>query len=927
MKNCIRHTLFLCIALLGMAKATAQTRYAVYNFQNNGKFHSFLQIDIDSITFSRIDLEGNVHDDMVVQEVWTADSLYRIPLDVIDSIAFKKQEADVDVPLQEQVVELQLPEELQDVDATEYVLSTPYGDFEFDGEVPAGSARKGMARNGSAGASAVTQFPNKGIMLVTMINKKTGWPLMSMIQSPFENGFLPKDTLNVEKTAIAKLMLTPELMTDDPVAYRRIVSILKTLPQFGEFKEKIRAELVRAHANKQCPTLDNISCNGVLLAYLSKSFDNSNLTQNGMHLEDLRRDNGTISFRLSNDYKRVVHLYPKRVWMDDKNFSVVREEYVDGLMMALEPQAMSYWKTVWGSVTGDRSSIYKSTSELMTVDLGDADKLCLDVYGIGQPEQPFDTYSEDEQLRMVMAMIHGGCNDFVLPFVNLLLGVGDAAGATGSDSHRYDFRYGSRKSPMWSLVNKLAVEYVKDPKRPLQLFNDLKEKKWAQALGSVGSFCMDQILGNAQTGVGADYLNYIYNMGKKYSKVSKTSDAFRTRIKSLANNVSYLQKANFVGKVIKVTEMGADVAGAIYALYNTKSHTRYNINASDKTELTLVRPAQEAVLDNTNVTFEWDIAMGNVVGQVAYDLKLYFYEGDECLTRTYSGLTNKTFTVNLSTVQEYAGSKTVKWEVIARHHKNQQHVYAKSELRSFTIRSQESLLKERTFSVNGVSFTLVGVEGGTFQMGATPEHELYAGSGEYPVHEVTLSSFYIGKLEVTQELWEEVMGENPSQYKDAKMPLHNATWNECKVFINTLNGKTGMNFRMPTEAEWEYAARGGRKYNHNKYAGGVKIDDLAWYYDNSGDKPHEGGQKKPNELGLYDMSGNVFEWCSDWYGTYPSEAQTNPQGPGEGSERVLRGGCWNASSGGCRTATRYAYDQGIYYRRVYNGLRLALSVE
>ncbi len=131
-----------------------------------------------------------------------------------------------------------------------------------------------------------------------------------------------------------------------------------------------------------------------------------------------------------------------------------------------------------------------------------------------------------------------------------------------------------------------------------------------------------------------------------------------------------------------------------------------------------------------------------------------------------------------------------------------------------------------------------------------------------------------------------------------------------------------------TEAEWEYAARGGRKYNHNKYAGGVKIDDLAWYDGNSGGKPHEGGQKKPNELGLYDMSGNVLEWCSDWYGTYPSEAQTNPQGPEKGDYHVARGGSWDGSSDGCRTAKRYAYSQGNYYdRNVYHGLRLALSVE
>ncbi|WP_051617642.1 SUMF1/EgtB/PvdO family nonheme iron enzyme [Prevotella sp. HUN102] len=217
---------------------------------------------------------------------------------------------------------------------------------------------------------------------------------------------------------------------------------------------------------------------------------------------------------------------------------------------------------------------------------------------------------------------------------------------------------------------------------------------------------------------------------------------------------------------------------------------------------------------------------------------------------------------------------------------------------------------------------MVYVAGGTFDMGATSEQEIEAYPSEKPVHSVTLSSFYLCKYEVTQELWEEVMGENPSYFKGAKLPLEYVSWEDCQAFIKTLNAKTGMKFRMPTEAEWEYAARGGRKTYHNKYAGSVKIDKVAWYYQNSESKAHEVGQLAPNELGLYDMSGNVLEWCQDWYGDYTAEAQTNPVGPAGGSSRACRGGSWNYRAVNCRVS--YRNDFTPSYRNSNIGLRLAL---
>ena len=219
---------------------------------------------------------------------------------------------------------------------------------------------------------------------------------------------------------------------------------------------------------------------------------------------------------------------------------------------------------------------------------------------------------------------------------------------------------------------------------------------------------------------------------------------------------------------------------------------------------------------------------------------------------------------------------------------------------------------------------MVRVEGGTFTMGATLEQGSDVEDNEKPTHKVTLSDFYIGKYEVTQAEWKAVMGKNPSHFKGDNFPVENVSWSDCEEFIRKLNELTGKNFRLPTEAEWEYAARGGRHSYGVKYAGGSDIDNVAWHADNGNNTTHPVGTKRANELGLYDMSGNVWEWCQDWYGSYSSSSQTNPAGPSSGSERVLRGGGWSNVVGGCHVSHRgsstpdYA-DNNIGLRLVFPG--------
>ena len=243
-----------------------------------------------------------------------------------------------------------------------------------------------------------------------------------------------------------------------------------------------------------------------------------------------------------------------------------------------------------------------------------------------------------------------------------------------------------------------------------------------------------------------------------------------------------------------------------------------------------------------------------------------------------------------------------------------------------TLSSSGSSLSGNALTIpvkNGISIEMVKVEAGSFDMGATPEMKKPY-DWEKPVHRVTLTNnYYIGKYEVTQALWKIVMGSNPSNFKGDNLPVENVSWNNCQKFISKLNKLTGKSFRLPTEAEWEYAARGGNKSRGYLYSGSNAIGDVAWYEGNSSFMTHAVGTKQPNELGIYDMTGNVWEWCQDWYDSYSSSPQTNPTGAVSGSYRVDRGGSWNCLARSCRASCRDRCTPD--YRNNSCGLRLVLS--
>jgi formylglycine-generating enzyme required for sulfatase activity len=232
--------------------------------------------------------------------------------------------------------------------------------------------------------------------------------------------------------------------------------------------------------------------------------------------------------------------------------------------------------------------------------------------------------------------------------------------------------------------------------------------------------------------------------------------------------------------------------------------------------------------------------------------------------------------------------------------------------------------KTTTGRTSAIEPEMVFVKGGTFRMGATSEQGYNVYNDEKPAHSVTLSDYYIGKYEVTQAQWEAVMGNNPSYFKgDPLCPVEQVSWNDVQEYITKLNQLTGKTYRLPTEAEWEYVARGGANSKGYKYSGSNTLSVVAWYKGNSGNKTHPIGSKKPNELGIYDMSGNVKEWCIDWYGNYSWFEKTKPMGPSFGYSRLNRGGSWDDRTRYCRVSNRCSDYPGSRSR--YLGFRLALT--
>ena len=367
------------------------------------------------------------------------------------------------------------------------------------------------------------------------------------------------------------------------------------------------------------------------------------------------------------------------------------------------------------------------------------------------------------------------------------------------------------------------------------------------------------------------------------------------------------------GKLLGKGRISEDMMEGYYDLEVRLNHHK----SATKQIQVIAGQSQEITLNPTPIYGSLDVTSTPHDAEVTIDGKLYgktpltvdqLLEGEHKVVISKPKYTSDTRTVNIS--ENVNASIDAKLDVAVE--------ATPPQIQNRTSTAGGS----RTFTVGGVQFKMIAVEGGTFTMGATNEQGGDAYIDEEPTHSVTLSSYSIGETEVTQALWQAVMGSNPSSFSGSQKPVEYVSWNDCQDFIKKLNAITGEKFRLPTEAEWEFAARGGNKSRGYKYAGSNTLGSIAWYDDNSNGEAHNVGMKQANELGLYDMSGNVWEWCSDWNGDYSSGSQTNPKGPSSGNFRVRRGGSWYGIARHCRVSSR-SYSAPTF-RDSHLGFRLAL---
>lgn len=493
--------------------------------------------------------------------------------DEVASGGINNNSSQEELPLIEQPIVVAFPEEVSTETLQELRVSTVYGESKLEPH--------SLRNTGTVGLTQYSAFKhlNKGLMLVQLVDKQNNM-LMCTLQTPEAK----IKSIDIEETAITLLMLTPPLITDNIDTYARTKAQLKALPEYKEFLQQVKAEYLKGEREKRSPSYSNIKTGPVLIALLRKSFENYQVEQSGLSIKEVKNlSGGKISFTVQNDRKRATHIYGRQIWMDYGNNAhtkfVVKDEKDLPLWYILNSESASYWGIVKGSIAGDQSSIYKSTSSPITVDIADADKLFIDVYGAGKLDKPFSSLKPEEQLRYLMVWMHTAYNDVLVPFINLVYGTQKLSDASGSDNFKYDLRYGSKKDPVVNLISDLGTAFLSDEEQVEALADNLRDGEFMAIAYQVGEFCLDQIVGNNQSPeVKRRHLNNLYNAYKKYFGISGTEDSFRAGLKKLANQLSHAKNANFAGKVIKLSELTLDLSGTIYAILESEGKSTFIID-------------------------------------------------------------------------------------------------------------------------------------------------------------------------------------------------------------------------------------------------------------------------------------------------------------------------------------------------------------
>ena len=585
--------------------------------------------------------------------------------------------------VKKQSITIELPKEVDKKILDELVVSNAYGNFKLT-EKPEESNPNPTGRgaiNGNVFYGGTFQYTSPGLIINNVLNQQ-GDLMMCCVTDPTERtGNL---IIDAEQTAIALLMLRPELITSNKAEFQQAVKIIRSLPEFGDYRAQVAAEMLVSMNARKCPNYSELNgYNRVLVALLKKvkaNISNSNESQVEFTKGSMKKKDGTFNFTVTNHMKRVIHIYPKKMKLQD-NGLISSEEYINeggfSKVEVLKPQGTNYWKVVYGSLQGETGSIFKATTDPINVDIGNADKLKLEIYGVGQLEKPFDEYSQDEKKRILIAFLHSGYSDFIKPIIDLALGLEDLGNASGVDNFKYDFRYGSRNHPLRQLLTTLAEDFMKDPEELKKFLKSIHDREFLIASGQLSYFMVQQLLNNPDAKKQNQYMSNIYELTKMYAGVTRTKDIYRSTLKSYYNQSSHILKANFVTKVIKISELSVDIAGAIYAYFNTNAVSQLIEDRADAPYFTLISPKEgEAFNDTKTITFKWDFFRGNfnaLGDRMKIDLVI------ECLQRDGSYIIEtipdlpydaREKTVDLNTIASFKGLYIFRWKVIARHRLN-----------------------------------------------------------------------------------------------------------------------------------------------------------------------------------------------------------------------------------------------------------------
>ena len=585
--------------------------------------------------------------------------------------------------VKKQSITVELPKEVDKKILDELVVSNAYGNFKLT-EKPEESKPNPTGRgaiNGNVFYGGTFQYTSPGLIINNVLNQQGDLMMCCVTDPTARTGSL---IIDAEQTAIALLMLRPELITSNKAEFQQAVKIIRSLPEFGDYRAQVAAEMLVSMNARKRPNYSGLNgYNRVLVALLKKvraNISNSNESQVEFTKGSMKKKDGAFNFTVTNHLKRVIHIYPKKMKLQN-NGLIASEEYINegGLskVEVLKPQGTNYWKVVYGSLQGETGSIFKATTDPISVDIGDADKLKLEIYGVGRLEKPFEDYSQDEKIRILIAFLHGGYNDFVKPIIDLALGLEDLGNASGVDNFKYDFRYGSKKHPLRQLLTTLAEDFMKNPEELKKFLKSIHDREFLIASGQLSYFMVQQLLNNPDTEKQNQYMSNIYELTKMYAGVTRTKDIYRSTLKNYYNQSSHILKANFVTKVIKISELAVDVAGAIYAYFNTNAVSQLIEDRADAPYFTLNSPKEgEAFNDTKTITFRWDFFRGNFNAfgdRMKVDLVI------ECLQRDGSYIIEtipdlpydaREKTVDLNTIASFKGLYIFRWKVIARHRLN-----------------------------------------------------------------------------------------------------------------------------------------------------------------------------------------------------------------------------------------------------------------